>query len=633
MRFVTAYASSGFGGTTASHYSEMTFVTAGNLSRTRDTRAPARSLLERCDPRNSVGAATGWLIAAVSLGLALAANAWVSAVASENLLELKYKILSQYAERLSSQLDITLNAHLHLVRAAAAILGASPAQSLEQHRDLLDQLQRATPEFAWAGYVEPSGRVALATGGVLEGQSLADRPWFARGLQTPWISDLREVPLHGDPQTAAEPLPNRYIVLVAPVVNAQGHLFGAIVAHLSGAWAERLKRDLDRTTHPKSGIETFILDRDGIVLLGPEASVGKVWSDFADHSKYVEAGTAEHGFGSFAGLGWTVQVREIKAHALADVARLRLEIFAIVFSLGLLAAVVGAWGARRVLRRIGLLAQLADTVSPGAAAPSSPLNGRDEAARIGHTLTALVAQLKRDKAELQALNAELDARVAARTREVERLSDENQYAAVIRERLRIARELHDTLAHSMMAMLTQIRLLRKFVDTNPDALKDELARAEEAAQVGLNEARAAITQMRYNAVRDGGLGAAVSSLVQRFEQRSGITVEYSSDARAAGLADSRAETVFRMVEELFHNAEVHSRARRVRVVLRHDRSANVLVVSVADDGIGFDPSTSVAGHYGLRGLREQAAMIGAVLQIHSGLRRGTEAILTLPLSE
>ena len=101
----------------------MTFVTANNSTQAA-LPADRSSWLDRLDPRNSIGAATGWLITAVSLGLALAASTWVSTVASDTLLAQKYKQLNQYAERLSSQLDITLYGYLQSVRATAAILGA-----------------------------------------------------------------------------------------------------------------------------------------------------------------------------------------------------------------------------------------------------------------------------------------------------------------------------------------------------------------------------------------------------------------------------------------------------------------------------------------------------------------------------
>jgi len=85
------------------------------------------------------------------------------------------------------------------------------------------------------------------------------------------------------------------------------------------------------------------------------------------------------------------------------------------------------------------------------------------------------------------LSGELERRVAVRTREVERLAEESRYAAIVRERLKIARDLHDTLAHSMMAMLSEVRLLRKLEMHDPDSLREELARAEAVAHEGKAE--------------------------------------------------------------------------------------------------------------------------------------------------
>lgn len=603
----------------------MTFVTAKNSTLVARRWTDAAAWAARLDPRNSIGAATAWLIGAVSLGLALAAAAWVTNVAGDTLFEQRMRQLNQYAERLSSQLDITLYAHLQSVRATAAMLGAAGPPNAGLGR-FLEELQRTLPEFAWVGYADTQGRLVAVTDAASSGTSVALRPWFSQGLRAPWIADVQEP--GADPSR-----PVRYIALTAPVTDPDGRTLGVLGVQMSRRWADQLKRRLDAATHPGGFVQTFILDHDGEELLGPDGASGRSWRAIADPEHYLEAQATGSTFARLPALEWTVRVREPRAQALARVGRLRTEIFAILFGLGMAAALLGAFGASRLLRRIGLLAAFADTVRAADGKAFAPLQGRDEAARIGHTLTGLIEQLQRDKLELQVLNADLDARVAARTREVERLSEENQYAAVVRERLRIARELHDTLAHSMMAMLTQIRLLRRFVDTNPGALREELARAEEAAQSGLDEARAAIAQMRYNAVRDTGLGSAVAALVGRFEQRTGIETAYRCEPRAGAVADARAETVFRMIEELLHNVERHAQAEHVCLELAVDANTDALRVSVADDGIGFDPNTAHSGHhYGLRGLREQATLIGATLRIASSARGGSCATIVLPLS-
>ena len=143
--------------------------------------------------------------------------------------------------------------------------------------------------------------------------------------------------------------------------------------------------------------------------------------------------------------------------------------------------------------------------------------------------------LQLERSKLRTLSAELEQRVSIRTREVERLSEEARYAAVVRERLKIARDLHDTLAHSMMAMLAEVRLLRKLNVHDPGALSDELAHAEQVAHQGLKEARAAITQMRFNAVRDVGLGAALADAIKLFSERTGLAVDFISEPKLQAL--------------------------------------------------------------------------------------------------
>lgn len=177
-------------------------------------------------------------------------------------------------------------------------------------------------------------------------------------------------------------------------------------------------------------------------------------------------------------------------------------------------------------------------------------------------------------------------------------------------------------------MLTEVRLLKKLHVHDPAALSDELVHAEQAAHQGLKEARAAITQLRFNAVRDIGLGAALADAIKLFSERTGLAVDYSSEPRAASLADERAETLFRIVEEALRNVERHAMASLVRVSLR-DAADGRLELSIEDDGVGFGSSAPHPGHYGLVGLREQAQLIGAALSIQSAPHEGTIVRLAL----
>jgi signal transduction histidine kinase len=253
-------------------------------------------------------------------------------------------------------------------------------------------------------------------------------------------------------------------------------------------------------------------------------------------------------------------------------------------------------------------------------------------------LAELVDHLQQEKHALRTLNAELDARVVERTARIERMADDARHAAVNRERLRLARDLHDTLAHSLMALLTQIRLVRKlrarWVESELEA---ELARIEEVAASGLTDARAAITQMRHNGVRETGLGPALQESLRRFRERTGMAATLKAEPAAAELANERAETAFRIAEEAIRNVERHAQARsltlQLSVVSAPGRGAadagavQRLKLEIADDGVGFDPAVPRPGHYGLRGIEEQASLIGARLDLFSQPGQGTRIVI------
>ena len=208
--------------------------------------------------------------------------------------------------------------------------------------------------------------------------------------------------------------------------------------------------------------------------------------------------------------------------------------------------------------------------------------------------------LGRDVSDLRRLRAE-----AARG------AEESRRNAVMRERLRIAHDLHDTLVHSLVALVPQMRLIRKVAGPSADPrLIDEVSRAESAARDGLAHARAALSDLRSQNVEPQGLGAALENLGRRFTERTGVHALVDIAQRARNADSETAEVFYRIAEEALRNAELHANASRVGVYLQADESgAHKLVI--ADDGAGFDPEAIRSGHFGLVGMRERAEMIGA----------------------
>ena len=612
-------------------------------------------LLERLSPRRSLAAAIGWTLAVLFFAGAYLASLWVGNLARKRLEDQTGALYQQYALQVSNALDSSLYDRLQWLRAMGDVFATRIAeQGPVRQRALLERWQASLPELDWVAFADAGGKVIAATGGRAEGEQVERRRFFTEGAKDAWISDMSAA------ETAEDALPGAatgdadgFIELTAPVRDSNGRLIGVIGARLSWRWVTALEESLTEGLKSGRAVESLVIDREGRVVIGPGSLVGKIidlpgdrapgavgrlvhlW---ADGVEYVSGYAVSDGAGTFPGLGWTVWVREPTATAFAAARALEHQIFAGLLLLGLVGAAIGIASTARRMRGLAAIARSADEIRLGNATTLVVPPGADEAARIGNSLRMLVDGLQRERASLRALNAELDARVAARTREVERMSEENKYAAVVRERLRMARDLHDTLAHSLMALLTEIRVLRKLDVTNPAALRQELADAETAAQDGLREARAAIAALRYNAVRDIGLGASLAQLLKRFEERKGIAVVLERDVGADALADSRAETLYRVVEEALHNVDRHAGATRVEAAARIERRAlaggartDVLVVAIADDGRGFDVEALQPGHYGLRGMREQAELIGARLDVSSGLGQGTRVTIEMPV--
>jgi signal transduction histidine kinase len=304
------------------------------------------------------------------------------------------------------------------------------------------------------------------------------------------------------------------------------------------------------------------------------------------------------------------------------------KLTAISILLSIVAALIGVAFARLLTRRLSDLTAQVQRVARQQADGIVEPAGRDEVAVLGRAFGRLLQALRQERDDLDQLTHELEQRVRVRTREVERLAADSRYAAVVRERLRLARDLHDTLAHSMMEMLMEVRTLRTLHARDPQQLAAELERAEKVALEGLKEVRDAVSQMRVNAVRDLGLGTALRSAVSRFAERTGLEVRFSADAQAASFADTRAEAVFRIAEEALRNIAQHAGASHVEVRLE-DAGNGMLQLAIADDGSGFDPAAPHPGHYGVIGIREQAQLIDAELELDSAPGAGTTLRLRL----
>jgi signal transduction histidine kinase len=598
------------------------------------------------DPRRSFGAAAMWLIVVLAVTFSIAAAVWVGGIARQNVLEQHVRRLSLETDQLSSDLGQALTARLDAVRAAAAMAKAG-GEGPDNLRSVFDELTAGYPNLDWIAAADAQGVIVASRDAKDIGTRVTGSPWFSSGTQGPWLG---VVDAGGrSPFTPSDAFAY-FGDLAIPVADKLSPRAGVIRTHVRWQRAAHHPQRLTDEPDPRTTTEICLIDQAGMVLVGPTPWLGKRWPGVpiagGPSAGKAEAGLYDNEVPRFEQLpdgrrvlvarsplaasdeitvlGWQVQLIEPNERVFQRADALALKIFWVSLCLGVATAALGILGAKHLTRRLKQLAVSVTQVGQHATLRIEVPAGADEVARLGQAFAQLLDELALERNELER-------RVAVRTREVERLAEESRYATIVRERLTIARDLHDTLAHSMMAILSEIRFLRKLQSRDPHALTKELARAELIAHEGLQEARSAITQVRATAVRETGLGPALGELFERFLNTTGLTGDFHADVAAAPFGDDRAETVLRMAREALRNIERHAKATHV-IMRLHAIEDISLELRIEDNGIGFDPQVAPPGHYGLVGLREQAEIIDAQLDIQSVPNKGTTLRVVLRLS-
>ena len=201
--------------------------------------------------------------------------------------------------------------------------------------------------------------------------------------------------------------------------------------------------------------------------------------------------------------------------------------------------------------------------------------------------------------------------------------------AVLGERNRIARELHDGLDQGLTGARMQLEVAFRRLPDAPDQAAQHVERALGLMDSVHQDARRAVWALRSQALAESGLAAALAQLAGDLSGETGAAVRVDVAAQAARLPAEVEDQVFRIAQEAITNAVRHGGAQSVIVTL--DLQRDRLTLRVHDDGRGFDPSAPTDG-LGLRGMQERARAIGAALHIGSRPGGGTEVVLERPRS-
>jgi two-component system NarL family sensor kinase len=217
------------------------------------------------------------------------------------------------------------------------------------------------------------------------------------------------------------------------------------------------------------------------------------------------------------------------------------------------------------------------------------------------------------------------------------LAEQATRVALVEERNRLAREVHDTLAQELTGIALQLEAADALLEHSPERARARIRQALERTRESLEEARRSVLDLRAGPLERQALPAALETLGQRFTAETGTPVASQLALAGPRLPARVEEALYRIAQEALVNVRRHAQASTVRIELRQIGDAVQLIV--ADNGRGFDiehASASEAGEhahgFGLIGMQERAHLLNGRMQISSCPGAGAQVEVTIPLS-
>jgi two-component system, NarL family, sensor histidine kinase DegS len=221
----------------------------------------------------------------------------------------------------------------------------------------------------------------------------------------------------------------------------------------------------------------------------------------------------------------------------------------------------------------------------------------------------------------------LQAEALAREQDIQTMN------AVMQERERLSRELHDGVAQLVAHLLLRLDTIKQLVEADrPQEAQAELERLHGVADEIYQDIGESIAGLRTN-MTERGLARALQDYLDQFEERHPIATNLRTDDAAEQLSSLAALQLFRFIQEALTNVRKHAAAHQATVTLMSDGSGQLKVV-IADDGQGFIPGTQRNGKarpLGLTSMRERVEALGGTFHVNSQPGSGTQVSATIPI--
>src|SRR5260370_5159999 len=211
-----------------------------------------------------------------------------------------------------------------------------------------------------------------------------------------------------------------------------------------------------------------------------------------------------------------------------------------------------------------------------------------------------------------------------------RLSAQMRQSAVMAERNRMARDIHDTLAQGFTGVIVQLEAAGEAMSQSRTArVSDHLNQAGELARESLREARRSVQALRPQALEGKQLSEALKDLIEKMTSGTTVKAEFTLQGNQQKLPPEWETNLLRIGQEVLTNVLRHAQADEFKVLLVFD--SREIRLGLRDNGCGFDPQRRHEG-FGLQGMRERAEGMGGQLSIESANGKGTVISIVLPVA-
>jgi len=205
-----------------------------------------------------------------------------------------------------------------------------------------------------------------------------------------------------------------------------------------------------------------------------------------------------------------------------------------------------------------------------------------------------------------------------------------RFNAVLAERTRLAREMHDTLIQGCVSVSAMLEAASSCAREDGESSQHLIDYANTQIRSTMDEARQAVWNLRGSDQAAASLATSLKEMGERLSREYGVSVSNSVSAGAFPLDQQAAHEVMMVAREAFFNAIIHAEPTKIRSALNF--TADTLLLEISDDGKGFDPESVSSGHFGLQGMHERVKKLGGGIAIESSSHGGTLLRISLPRS-